>query len=88
MQQNTIFSPIVTNAMDYTGLNILSLYHEPVHRNDQYFHKNQLEFYRTEDRDEQFRLRYRFCKDTVRLLTELVREETLPKARTNNVYSS
>ena len=68
------------DAMDYTGLNLLGLYREPVRRNDQYFHKDQLTFYGTEDREEQFRIRYRFRKDTVRLLTELIRDEIQPKA--------
>ena len=48
--------------MDYTGLNILGLYHEPVRRNDQYYHKDQLSFYGNEKNEDQFRIRYRFKK--------------------------
>ena len=74
--------------MDYTGLNILGLQREPVRRNDQYYHKDQLTFYGTEENQEQFRIRYRYRKETVRLLTEIIHDEIAPKAMTNHAFSA
>ena len=56
------------NAMDPTGLNLVGLDQEPVRRNDDYRHRDQLKFYGTKDNEDQFRICYRFKKDTVRLL--------------------
>ena len=74
--------------MDPTGLNILGLDREPVRRNDSYAHKVQLEFYGTEENEQQFRIRYRFKKNTVRLLTELIYDEIAPKAHTNHAFTA
>ena len=79
--------------MDVSGLNLEGLNHEPRWRNgtDVYHtllftHRNQLEFYGSEENQEQFRTRYKFRKETVRLLTELVHDDIAPKAHTNNAF--
>ena len=74
--------------MDPTGLNLLGLDREPVHRNDEYHHRDQLKFYGTEENEEQFRIRYRFKKNTVRLLTEIVSDEIALKAMTNHAFTA
>ena len=74
--------------MDASGLNLEGLNHEPRQRNGDYTHRNQLEFYGSEENQEQFRRRYRFRKETVRLLTELVHDDIAPKAHTNNAFTA
>ena len=71
-----------------TGLDLLGLFRHPVRRNAEYKHRNQLTFYGNEESDYQFRIRYRFKKETVRLLTELVHEEIAPRAMTNNAFTA
>ena len=58
-----------------------------MHRPGGYHHRDQLKFYGTDERDHEFRIRYRFRKDTVKLLTELVHDDIAPKANTNNAFS-
>ena len=74
--------------MDVTGLNLLGLNQEPMRRNDAYHHRDQLKFYGTEENDDQFRIRYRFRKNTVRLLTELLHDKITLKANTNHAFSA
>ena len=74
--------------MDLLDLDFYGLNRHPVRRNDEYKHKEQLNFYGTEEKQEQFRLRYRFRKDTVRVLTDIIREDIEPKATTNNAFSA
>ena len=74
--------------MDVTGLNLLGLNREPVCRNDAYCHRDQLKFYGSDENEEQFRIRYRFRKNTVCLLTELLYDDIAPKAKTNNAFSA
>ena len=74
--------------MDASGLNLEGLNCEPRHRNEDYSHKNQLEFYGSEDNQDQFRRRYRFRKETVRLLTELVHDDIALKSLTNHAFTA
>ena len=74
--------------MDASGLNLEGLNHEPRQRNGDHMHRNQLDFYGSEENQEQFRIRYRFWKETVRLLIELVHDDTAPKALTNNAFTA
>lgn len=55
-------------------------------RRDEYKHKDQYEEY--SNQDEQFYRRYRFKKETVKLLAELLRPEIEPKSRTNNAFTT
>ena len=74
--------------MDLLDLDFYGLNRQPVRRNKDYNHKEQLNFYGIEEKQEQFRLRYRFRKDTVRVLTDLIRDDIEPKAKTNNAFSA
>ena len=74
--------------MNLLGLNIVNLNRQPVWRNGEYHHRDQLNFYGSEEREYEFRIRYRFCKDTVRLLTQLVYDEIALKANTNNAFTA
>ena len=73
--------------MDLLDLDFYGLNRHPVRRNGDYTHKEQLYFYGTEEKQEQFRLRYRFRKDTVRVLSDLIREDIEPKSNTNNAFT-
>ena len=74
--------------MDVAGLDLLGLNREPVRRNDGYHHRDQLKFYGTEENDDQFRIRYRFRKNTVHLLMQLLYDEIALKATSNNVFTA
>ena len=74
--------------MNLLGLDIINLNHQPVRRDGEYHHRDQLTFYGTDQRDHEFRIRYRFRKDTVRLLTQLIYDEIAPKAMTNNAFTA
>ena len=80
--QNSMRETLRQAAHTYNDL--LGLNREPVRRNDGYHHRDQLKFYGTEENDDQFRIRYRFRKNTVRLLTQLLYDEIAPKATSNN----
>ena len=73
--------------MDLLDLDFYGLDRHPVRRNGDYTHKHQFQFYGTEDKQQQFVLRYRFRKNTVRVLTDLIRDEIEPKSTTNNAFS-
>ena len=76
--------------MDLLGLygtDLLGIGCHPKRRNSEYKHKNQLDFYGNEESEEQFRIRYRFRKDTVKVLCELLGDEFAPKSNANNAFS-
>lgn len=70
--------------MDAEGLNLFGFYREP-NRRREYNHKDQLEWFSSQE--EHFRKRYRFKRETVELLCDLVKEELEPKAYTNNAFT-
>lgn len=74
--------------MSLTGINLLGMQREPVRRNADYTHKDQLSFYGTDDHEDQFVKRYRFKKNTVRVLTELIREDIEPKGNNNHAFTA
>ena len=51
----------------------------PKSRNADYHHKDQLQFYGIGESDEEFRIRYQFHKDTVRVLCETLGKRVLPQ---------
>ena len=73
--------------MNLLDLDFYGLDRHPVRRNNDYTHKDQLQFYGSEEKQDQFTIRYRFKKETVRVLTELIRDEIEPKARTNYAFT-
>ena len=71
----------------YYGEDLLGMSRHPVRRNADYMHKKQLEFYGHGENDDQFRIRYRFRKDTVKVLCELLGEEFAPKSNANHAFT-
>lgn len=69
---------------DATGLNLLGLVRNPVRRGV-YVHRSQFDDF--ENQEEHFRKRYRFRRDTVQVLCELLRDELAPLVRTNNAFT-
>ena len=61
--------------------------HNPKRRNADYTHKKQLDFYGIGDKEEEFRTRYRFRKDTVKVLCETLGYEWAPKSGANKAFS-
>ena len=60
----------------------------PKRRKADYTHTNQLTFYGLGDSEEEFRKRYRFKKDTVKVLVELLGDEFAPKEKCNNAFTT
>ena len=74
--------------MDLLGLygtDLLGISRRPKRRNADYKHRDQLNFYGNEESEEQFRIRYRFKKDTVKVLCQLLGEEFASKS--NNAFT-
>ena len=74
-------------AVDLNGLNILGFYREPKRRRASYEHRDQLTFFLEED-NPQFKLKYRFRKETVRSLANAFHEEIGPEAATNHAFTT
>ena len=72
-------------ALNLNGLNILGFYWEPKRRGASYEHRDQLTIFLEED-NPQFRLKYRFRKETIRCLANAFREETGPRVATNHIF--
>ena len=79
-------SYIVNAEMNYYE-DVYGFYRHPKRRKADYTHKNQLEFYGIDGSDEEFRKRYRFRKDTVRVLCELLGDEFGPKSNANKAFT-
>ena len=74
--------------MDYLGGEDLEgLQRHPQRRKADYVHKDQLNFYGLGDSEEEFRIRYRFRKDTVKVLCELLGEEFSAKSGANHAFT-
>ena len=76
------------NAMDFKGGEDLEgLQRHPKKRKASYVHTDQLNFYGLGDSEEEFQIRYRFRKDTVRVLCELLGKEFAPKSGANHAFT-
>ena len=88
---NTLVTAQFTHEVD-TKMNyyddLLGLSRQPKRKKADYTHKKQLEFYGIDGSDDEFRIRYRFRKDTVRLLCELLGDEFAPKSNANHAFST
>ena len=74
-------------ALDLNGLNILGFYREPKRRRANYEHRDQLTFF-LED-NPQFRLKYRFKKETIWCLANAFHEEIGPLiVATNHAFTT
>ena len=73
--------------MNYYYKDLLGYSRNPKRRNAEYRHKDQLNFYGIGDNEDEFRIRYRFRKDTVRVLCETLGFEWAPKSRANKAFS-
>ena len=74
--------------MDVMGSEDLEgLQHHPKRRKADYVHKEKLTFYGLGDSEEEFRIRYHFRKDTVRVLCELLGKEFAPKSGANHAFT-
>ena len=74
-------------ANDYY-YDLLGYERHPKRRKADYSHKKQLEFYGLGDSEEEFRIRYHFQKDTVRVLCELLGDEIGPKSGVNHAFTT
>ena len=63
------------------------IWHHPVKRKVDYIHRDQLNFYGLGGSEEEFRKRYRFRKDTVRVLCNLLGDEFKPKSGANKAFT-
>ena len=82
----THFTDILNTKMNYYE-DLLGLSRHPKCRKADYTHKKQLEFYGIDESDDEFRICYRFRKDTVKVLCELLGEEFASKSNANKAFS-
>ena len=73
--------------MNYYYEDLLGYTRNPRRRNADYSHKDQLNFYGLEGNDDEFRICYRFRKDTVRVLCETLGCEFAPKSGANKAFT-
>lgn len=73
--------------MNYYYEDLLGYSRNPRRRNAEYKHKEQLNFYGLGDKEDEFRIWYRFRKDTVRVLCETLGYEWSPKSGANKAFT-
>ena len=73
--------------MDYYN-DIYGYDRHPKKRKADYTHKKQFDFHGLGDSEEEFRIRYRFRKDTVKVLCELLGDEFCPKSLANKAFTT
>ena len=82
-------SVYITDAMSFLeNEDLEGLQRHPKRRKAEYRHINQLHFYGLGDSEEEFRIRYRFKKDTVRLLCQLIGHKSAPKSGANHAFTA
>ena len=79
------------DIFNLNGINLLGMQRIPRKRADNYVHKDQLEFWSYEGQEDEecaeFR-RFRFRKDTVKVLAHLLDEDIGPKCESSTAFSS
>ena len=73
--------------MNYYYEDLLGYSRNPVRRNAEYRHKDALTFYGVGENEDEFRIRYRYRKDTVKVLCETLGFEWAPKSGANKAFS-